>query len=382
MTMSLTEQRPAGAVDALDVDRLLAEGRALPAVFYTDPEIFELEKRLIFRRSWQAVCSELELRNPGDYVTVDIAGVPVVVVRDKDGGIRGLVNVCRHRGNTIMEGEGHCERMQCGYHGWTYGLDGSLRGAPQKVQGNLPSFATLGLHVVEVDTWGGFVFVSLDPQESLLEQLGELPKLIEETGYDFPFTKPALGLVPQETYDASLRTNWKILVENGHECYHCPAIHATTLCRVAKTEELDIRLAAFGRFGVAAPLVPRDDLKPRLTGKAGTQDLVTVFTFWPNVQVFSGYVGEHILRFEPVATDCVRYTVRSYARPDIPQAELAELVDVVLVQTGAEDVAAVEGTQRGLESGYYQPGPLMEEQEQFIRAFQRNVWDLLRPAFA
>jgi len=371
-----------------EVDRILAEGRSLPAQFFTDQRIRDLEDELIFKRDWQLVCTEFELKEPGDYVTVRVASTPVVVVRDKVGAIKAFINVCRHRGNVLMRGDGTCKNLRCGYHGWTYGLDGSLVGVPFRREGNLPPVDTLSLSEVHVDTFGGFVFVALEPQVPLLEQLGDLPDLLERFDYDFPFGDPRSGLQPLPASDGSettVRTNWKVFVENGQECYHCPTIHADTFGAVCDINKIEYAETTEGRFGSVARINLRDEVKARYSEeirRVGGHQALMVFTFWPNVQIFSGYFGDHVLRFEPAGPSAIRYTMRSYARPAMSSDVFAELADIVLVQTGLEDIDVVEGVQLGLESGYYQPGPLMKGPEAIIRSFERQVWDVLRPSFA
>ena len=149
------------------------------------------------------------------------AGVPIVVVRDEDGGLRAFLNVCRHRGSLVCEGEGKRASLQCPYHAWTYGLDGSLRAAPRSDR--VPGFEkeALGLVAVPVDAWGPFVFVNPDPDaEPLAETLGELPALVAASGVDLDslrFLKRASG----DEYAA----NWKVCSENYLECYHCQVAH-------------------------------------------------------------------------------------------------------------------------------------------------------------
>src|SRR4029453_18036183 len=134
---------------------------------------------------------------PGSFFSCDAGGVPVVVVRDDTGGLRAFLNVCRHRGSLVCEGEGRRATLQCPYHAWTYGLDGSLRAAPRSEL--VPGFEReqLGLVQVQADAWGPFVFVNPDPEaEPLAETLGELPALVDASGVDLGslrFLKRASG---------------------------------------------------------------------------------------------------------------------------------------------------------------------------------------------
>ncbi|MEU8895762.1 aromatic ring-hydroxylating dioxygenase subunit alpha [Nocardia sp. NPDC048505] len=383
--MSTTAEQFAAAgvsIDPDEVDRLLADRRALPAAFYHEPALYRLEQRFILGRSWQAVGTLREVRDPGDYLTTDVAGVPVVVVRDRDDAVRAFVNVCRHRANVVATGSGNCRTLQCAYHGWTYGLDGSLKGIPQHKQGGLPSAATLGLRPLAVDTFGGIVFVCLEPQEPLLDQLGDMPDMMRRAGYDFPFADPGNGLIPADPERPTVvRANWKLAVDNSSECYHCPTIHPETICAVTGAE-FDYELNTRGKFG----MVVGQHLAPRWQarfpdGKTGSQYGYAQYTLWPNSLVVSGYVGEHLLRFEPTGPATTRAIGRAYLRPELPVEPVEEMNALLFGRGVAEDIEVMEQVQRGLESGFYEPGPLMSGPEGVIHAFQREVWRALRPAF-
>src|SRR5581483_5527372 len=145
---------------------------------------------------------------------------PAAVTRDRDGVLRAFLNVCRHRGSVVAEGEGTRETLQCPYHAWTYGLDGRLRAAPRSEEE--PDFpqSELGLVPAAVDTWGPFVFVNLDPgAEPLAGALGSLPAQVAELGLDVD------SLVHHSRWEAELDANWKIVCENFLECYHCQVAH-------------------------------------------------------------------------------------------------------------------------------------------------------------
>jgi phenylpropionate dioxygenase-like ring-hydroxylating dioxygenase large terminal subunit len=162
-----------------------------------------------------------------------------------------------------------------------------------------------------------------------------------------------------------------------------PLAHEETLCAVTDTDAVEFRINTRGKFGVVAGIPLRENWQRKFPdGKAGSQLGFAVYSLWPNTILFSGYIGEHVTRYDPVGADQVRYTARSFARPDLPAEPLAEIIDVLFTRGNHEDVELVEQTQRGLESGFYQPGPLLEGPEAVVRAFQRTIWDAVRPAFA
>ena len=147
--------------------------KTLPWNWYFEPEILQREHEAIFRRSWQYVGHLGQVAEPGSYFAGRAGDVPVVVTRARDGELRAFLNVCRHRGSVLADGEGTRETLQCPYHAWTYGLDGSLRAAPRSDEA--APREELGLLPLRVEAWGPFVFVNPSAEgESLEETLGEL----------------------------------------------------------------------------------------------------------------------------------------------------------------------------------------------------------------
>jgi choline monooxygenase len=193
-----------------------------PAERYASDAWFQSETDVIFRKDWIPVGRALEIANAGDYKALRIFGESIVLVRDKDGDIRALSNVCRHRLSQIVSGTGNNSRLVCPYHAWTYGLDGALIGAA--CMNKAPEFnkAELGLVNFHVEEWLGWVFVALgDKPEPLAEKLAPLTKQLEPLGIDKWVEARRL------TYDAPW--NWKLMVENFTESYHHAAVHPETL---------------------------------------------------------------------------------------------------------------------------------------------------------
>lgn len=380
MTLMSAPAHPKGLpdVDVKEVDRLLDDGRTLPPQFYVDPAFAELEDRLIFRTSWQLACTELELKQPGDFVTLTLSGVPLVVVRDTEHQLRALVNVCRHRAGRVVEAaEGNCKRMQCQYHGWTYRLDGSLQGAPGFREG-LPPFETLGLRSVSVDTWRGFVFVSLEPKQSLQEQLGEIPRVMEESGYDFPFA--GADLEADGDYVAEMKANWKLYHENNSDCYHCPTTHQDTFCRILNPKGISIEPFDDGSSWSYLPL--SDELLAMCETDEDRRKLGYVqYIIWPNTYVITGHVGELWFRLDPAGPGLTHVVGRVYRRPGQQPTEMTEILEEASRGTIVEDQAMIEAVQISLESGYYEAGPTLPGSEAAVRSLQRAIWNALRPAF-
>jgi Rieske 2Fe-2S family protein len=215
--------------------------RTLPSSAYLSQEAFERERERIFATEWFCAGREEALPSPGDYLKVDVAGESVLVVRTRSGELRGFYNVCRHRGSRIsiddaspsVEAPGATGRfrgsMVCPYHGWTYGLAGELRAAPFLTETDGLRREELSLHPVGLNTWGGFVFVHLSPEKATAEGRGlssQLAGIVERTAR-YPLAE--LRTARRITYDVA--ANWKCIVENYNECYHCGPVHPE-LCEV------------------------------------------------------------------------------------------------------------------------------------------------------
>jgi nitrite reductase/ring-hydroxylating ferredoxin subunit len=219
--------------DLLDVladraARPLEEAKALPAAFYTSEAIYELEVDRIWRRSWIHVGRVEELANPGDYIKKEIAGEPIVVTRGRDGEVRALSRVCRHRFMDILEGadkKGCAESFACPYHKWTYASDGSLQGAAHMDQSALfqREKGEIALTSFRVETWQGFVFVNLDPDAAPLSETMD-PVEAKLGNYHLADWR----LVDRIEW-GEVPANWKLVVDNGREAYHHIGTHLESL---------------------------------------------------------------------------------------------------------------------------------------------------------
>src|SRR5688572_5895910 len=198
----------------------LARATTLPARYYLDPDIFEREKERIFGRTWQLVARLDDLARPGDFVPTTILDEPIVITHGTDGILRGFYNVCRHRAGQVALSKGNRKSLQCHYHGWTYGLDGALRAAPEMEATESFLKEDFGLHPVRVDRWGPFVFANLDRDaQPLAELMGAIPKEVALAGYDVEHMR----LVERREY--LIECNWKVYVDNYLEGYHLPIAH-------------------------------------------------------------------------------------------------------------------------------------------------------------
>jgi len=200
------------------IDPEVARAQTLPSSYYLDPAQLEIEKQRIFWRTWQVVGCREQVAKPGDYFTFDLVGEPLLLVRDTDGELRGYYNVCRHRAGPAAEGCGSRKVFRCGYHGWTYSLDGRLLNAPEMEGVCDFRHEDFGLKPIQAAEWGGLVFVNLDPDPpSLTQWLGELPRQTAKFGLE------RLSFFRRKDY--VMDCNWKVYIDNYMEGYHLPSVH-------------------------------------------------------------------------------------------------------------------------------------------------------------
>jgi choline monooxygenase len=361
----------AGAARALG-ESLLA-GATLPAAWYTSEAVFRRERQAIFSRYWQYACRTDEVARPGDYLACRAGNVPIVVVRNLDHQLAAFVNVCRHRGaEIVVEGSrGNRATLQCHYHAWTWNFDGSLRAAPGSEGEACFHKEDYPLTPVEVAELGPFLFVRPDPRApSWAETVGDLPAILAAT----PAPLSTLHFHERRTYD--LKANWKVVVENFLECYHCAIAHK------GFADLIDLK--AYTVIPHRYFSVQRGPLKPAAQARAedacfsresGGQEGIYNF-LWPNfmVNLYPGPGNASTNLILPVAPD------RTLAIYDFYfEAGMAETATMVafIDQVQQEDIILCESVQRGLASGHYDQGKLMLNHEIGIQHFQRLVWEAL-----
>ena len=207
------------------------QARAMPTSVYTSEDFVEAELKHVFGKDWYCVGRADALSKTGDYVTAELAGQPIVVLRDAGHQLRAMSNVCLHRMSTLLQGRGNAKTIVCPYHAWTYNLDGNLRGAPAMSQNDAFCKDHYRLPQVRCEEWLGWVFVCLDPEaETVAVQLAEVADMI--AAYDM--TNYSESFYEEHVWD----TNWKVLAENFMESYHLPVCHAGTIGGLSKLEDM------------------------------------------------------------------------------------------------------------------------------------------------
>ena len=195
------------------------ESCLLPPVIYTSPEFYEFERRALFRREWLCVGRADQVPSPGDFRCMTIAGEPLILLRDGDGALGVISAVCQHRGMVLAEGSGNTRRFTCPYHHWSYGLDGSLLGAPAMERAVGFDKADHGLPRLRTELWQGFVFCNFDPDARPLgPTLRKIDDILENFGLPDTVTREGKTLT-------NLPWNWKVMMENFNDPYHASRLH-------------------------------------------------------------------------------------------------------------------------------------------------------------
>lgn len=361
-----------GAGDGLE--QALEQGYTLPAEWYTDPAWFQLERRRIFRRSWHYVGHAAQVARPGNFFTSAVDNVSVVVVRDETGMLNAFANVCRHRGSEIvLDRAGNRKTLQCHYHGWTWNLDGTLRAAPRSSE--QPDFNKEDVPLIRLrlDTFGPFIFVNLDPEAAPLAQtLGELPQLLAEARVHVD----GLQLHERRVYD--IKANWKVVVENYLECYHCPIAHPgfTSLIDLDDYDIIPYEFFSIQRGALRSSARERDE--EIYSSEGAAQEGIYVY-LWPNFMLNS-YPGPGMLSLNlmlPLDAGHTRAIFEFYFAENFPESDIAERI-AFIDQVQQEDTILCESVQRGLSSGFYRQGKLMLTREHGIQHFQRLVYNALQ----
>lgn len=348
--------------DALEaVLRPHGESLMLPAEAYTSGDVLAWERRELFGRQWVCVGRVVELfPESATQHALSVGDVGVLLTRADDGVVRGFANVCRHRGHELLPAGSSADRPAavCPYHGWAYTLNGELRTAPGMRDFGGFDASEFGLVAVPVEEWEGWLFVNARGGAApFAAYVGGMAGLVA------PYRPGSLSLGARHTYDVA--ANWKVIVENYHECYHCPLIHPE-LCKVSPPTSGDNWNLPGAWVGGLMDLRPHAETMS-LDGRSAGVPLpgvdprtVSYLGLFPNllVSLHPDYVMTH--RMTPVdvgrtSIECSWYFAAGVADPSYA----VDFWDV----TNREDWAACESVQRGLSSPHFRPGPLAPNED-------------------
>lgn len=322
---------------------------SLPASLYIDPAMVGIERESIFARSWQFICHAEKLREPGSYVTATIAGKPIVAVRDREGKLRAFYNVCRHRAHELLKGEGTAKLITCPYHAWTYHLDGRLRTARGAERQAGFDTEEMCLAEVGVEEFCSLVFINLEPDaRPLAEQSGDLGSEIMRYAPDLA----KLTFAHRLTY--TIEANWKAVVDNFLECYHCPVAHKD-FCSLVEMDTYKVtthgiyssHMAKAGRAANSAYAV-----------EGATVTDHAVWFLWPNMALmrYPGRGNFMVWKFMPAGPERTYEEFDFFFETATPnEAEVAAIkyIDEVLQ---VEDIGLVESVQRGMRTPAFPAG--------------------------
>jgi len=354
---------------ATDLGSRLDQGITLPFDWFSDPAIYKLEQRRIFADSWLYAGVADWVAEPGQYMTCHAGLVPVVVVRDEDMNLNAFVNICRHRATEVAQGHGKRMSLQCPYHAWTYGLNGCLRQAPRSEREPGFNMDDYGLLPVGVAEWGPFVFVNRNLDAPPLEAyLGRLPQILEDAGIDFS------RLRYHDRSDWELAANWKAVVENYLECYHCPTAHSD-FSKVIDVDPDSYRLTSDEWFSSQISQTRAGAERRELPYNPDGEIAEAHFHWlWPTftINVFPGRPNLGVLAFVPAGPGKTASVIDHFYGDDVTDDEIAAIQEFGN-QVGLEDQGLVESIQRAAESGGLAEGRLMLSSEHLIQHFQRLV---------
>jgi choline monooxygenase len=347
----------------------LSEASTIPSEWYTDPRVLELERHTVFSRTWQIAGRVDQLRQPGQYVTCETpAGEPIVVVRGDDGVLRGFFNVCRHHAAAVVSlTEGSAKHLRCPYHGWTYGLDGSLKGTPDFTGVCNFDRASNGLAPVDIGEWEHWVFVRLTPDGPSLEQFldGDLKNRVP--------SRAVAGFHWMERRVYTVDCNWKVFVDNYLDGgYHVPHLHKG-LDSVLDYGGYTIENGA--RFCLQSSPMVADGADAR-TGSVRSGDRALYLWLYPNFMIncYAEAMDTNIVIPRGADRTDVVFDFFFADVSDVARQRNLESI-AVSEQIQDEDVGICASVQRGLMSRAYTAGRLSVRREAGEHLFHQLLYD-------
>jgi len=367
----------------LDVNQQIECAHTLASRFYVDPQILEIEKEKIFRRSWQLVgsldqpCAEVNglkktISDPETYFTTDVAGEPLLIVRDQQGILRAFSNVCRHRAGPIALGSGCKNVMRCQYHGWTYTLDGKLIGTPDVEGVEFFDRSTMGMFPVSLQTWEKFMFVNFDPRaESLSSVLGQIPQ--QAQGFQFA------GLQFAERRDYLINCNWKVYVDNYLEGYHIPIAHPGLMREIDYSQYRTDTFRFYSQQFAPIRAMKAEDAGERFYAPGTGLQQALYFWIFPNLMlnIYPDNISTNVI--VPLTADKT-LTIFEWFFRDVDQPTTRARIEKAIAfsdEVQQEDILLCENVQRGLHSSTYDRGRYSVKRENGVHHFHMLLSEFL-----
>ncbi|MDP9191566.1 MAG: aromatic ring-hydroxylating dioxygenase subunit alpha [Acidobacteriota bacterium] len=350
------------------IDPRLEYASTLSSHYYLDPSVLKTENRRVFGRTWQLAGRAEQVRESGQYFTTTIGEEPVLVVRGSDAILRAMTNVCRHRAGPIASGEGRRPVLQCGYHGWTYWLDGRLKNTPEFEGVADFDRATCTLPQYQVGIWNELVFVNLDPAaEPLADFLGELTTDMPPHDYT------GFQLAQRKVWE--LDCNWKVYVDNYLEGYHIPIVHPGLF---RELDYANYRTETKRSYSIQFAPTRANATRIRTHPVDGIDDdQVRYFWLFPNLMLNvypDNFSTNLILPLGPERT----VTLFDWYFKD-PEAARPQIDETVAFsdEIQLEDIDICQAVQRGLRSSTYDRGRFSPQRENGVHHFHSMYEELM-----
>jgi Rieske 2Fe-2S family protein len=362
--------------------------KTLPGSAYSDPEMFAREQELIFEHMWFCAVRSSDIGKPGAFKTVQVGRESILVTRSRSGEARAFFNICRHRGAQLCtEESGEVKRsFQCPYHAWTYDLDGKLVAAPNLTKMPDVDRVEYGLRTVHVREWLGYVWVCVAKEAPSFDEsvMGDVRTRLGDVESIDNYDVEKLELGRRITYD--VKANWKLIIENFMECYHCATIHPEL------TEVLPEFADGFAaQFFVGHGAHFGDDVKgftvdgsegfDRIPGVSEDQDR-RYYAVTIRPQVFLNLVPDHVIlhRMYPLAPDRTIVECDWLYLPEVVESgrDLSHSVEL-FHRVNQQDFDACERCQAATNSRVYANGGVLVPSEHHIAAFHEWVVAALNP---
>lgn len=335
----------------------IERAETIPSDWYTSSEILALEKETLFCSHWQLACHMSQLPDKGDILTLEVADNPVLIVRDDDNKIRAFYNVCKHRGGPVAVKKGTTSVLQCQYHGWTYLLDGSLRGVPQFNKVDLFDKKDYGLEPIRLNVFQDLVFINLSSKQRPINKLlHEIPNRIS------PINLSDYHHYSDQHYIVDC--NWKIYVDNYLEGYHIPIVHPE-LAKLLDYKNYRVETSPWYSLQYS-PMKNEDNLYSQDGGDA------FYYFIFPNIMlnILPGRLQTNVVR--PIS-ETKTEVLFSYYYEDIEAAESKGIIEKDISYSHdiqLEDIEICESVQKGIRSKAYNKGRFSVEREEGVYHFQ------------
>lgn len=352
----------------------------LPANLYHSPEVHKREHEAIFARSWRFACHRSQVADPGQYVRLDVGDEEILVIRDKAGVLHAYYNVCLHRAHTLVQDDfGKTGLITCPYHAWSYRLDGSLATARNSEHVQAFNSCDFKLRSVQVEDFGGLIFVNLDPGAQPLAD--QAPDLLLELQRWCP---DLANLKFSERAIWDIKCNWKTAVENFSECYHCAPAHP------AFVDFVDMKTYSITTHGIWNVHVSRTGALEKSPYRYDTADgrppeYIGIY-LWPNhtLWIMPGSGNISLLYMLPTGPETCREVMDYYFMDPTPTPTEAESMAYLRDVLQPEDIGLCERVQKGLRSRSYTAGRLVVDDgrtgisEHGVHHFQRLYHEAMR----